>query len=301
LTTTIAGKYALEVTRYEPLAQGVGNSNYLINTDQGKHILTVFEIKPARVTYLRKILLLLEKHSFPAPRVKYRNDGSVLAKYQEKAVMIKPYIRGQVLKDLNEGQVYQAGTALAELHEIPAPQYLPAQHVYVEKFYPKVMEQEFGQVYREWARKRHRNILENLPAKLPVGLVHGDLFCDNLLFEDGNFKAILDFEEVSRIYKVFDLGMAIVGICTEDTEIMVDKARALVAGYQDIRLLAEAEVDSLQDFIEWAAVLTSVWRFWKYKIDMPDIEKPRKYTQMVDIAKNASAIPKDDFKAAVFS
>ena len=82
---------------------------------------------------------------------------------------------------------------------------------------------------------------------------------------------------------------------------VIDKARALLAGYQEIRLLAESEVDSLQYFVEWAAVLTSAWRFWKYKIDMPNAKKPRKYTQMVEIAKNTSAIPRDEFKAAVFS
>jgi len=149
--------------------------------------------------------------------------------------------------------------------------------------------------------QRYRYLIEKLPSQLPVGLVHGDIFYDNVLFEDENFKAILDFEDVSRIYKIYDLGMAIVGLCSEGTDIVIKKVRALVDGYQEVRLLEDIEKDSLQLCIEWAAILTSTWRFWKYKIDTPDVDKSEKYMQMVDIAKNTSVIPKGEFKKAIFS
>ena len=106
---------------------------------------------------------------------------------------------------------------------------------------------------------------------------------------------------MSRIYKIYDLGMAVVGLCTEGTNIVIKKVRALVDGYQEVRLLEDIEKDSLQLCIEWAAILTSTWRFWKYKIDSPDVDKSEKYMQMVDIAKNTSVIPKVEFTKAIFS
>jgi homoserine kinase type II len=126
------------------------------------------------------------------------------------------------------------------------------------------------------------------------------LFFDNVLFEDEKIKAILDFEDVCRIYKVFDLGMAAVGICTEGTKTELNQVRALVNGYQEVRLLEKIEKDSLQIFIECAAILTSTWRFWKYNLDEPDIEKSNKYLQMVKIAENVSLIPKMLFMSTVF-
>jgi homoserine kinase type II len=297
----IAGRYKLQNFGYEPIEQGAGNSNYLLNTNHGKYILTVFEIEPIRAAHMINILLLLEKHDYPAPRLIKMANGEVLTKYHEKSVLVKPYITGYVAAELDDEKAKQVGLALAKLHEIPAPDYLPDKHSYLENAYPTFMEQEIDRNYRTWVGQRIRYIIEKLPSQLPVGLVHGDIFYDNVLFEDENFKAILDFEDVSRIYKIYDLGMAVVGICTEGTNIVIKKVRAFLDGYQEVRLLKEIEKDSLQLCIEWAAILTSTWRFWKYNIDMPDADKSEKYMRMVYIAKNASAIPKEEFKMAVFS
>jgi len=296
----IATKYALNLIDFDPIDQGFANTNYLINTKQGKYIFTVFEIDPTRVSRMSKLLVLLEKYDFPAPRLKSMRNGGVLTNYQEKPVLIKPYITGKVIDALDSEKIGQVGTALAKLHEVPAPDFLPSAHTYVEQTYPEVMEQEIDQEYKKWVENKHSLIIRKIPLGLPIGLVHGDIFSDNVLFEDEKFKALIDFEDASRIYKVFDLGMAIVGLCTEETEIVIEKAKALVKGYQEIRLLEELEIDCLQIFIEWAAVLTSTWRFWKYNINMPDIENASKHLQMVNIAENANAIPREEFINALF-
>ena len=297
----IAGRYELQIFNYEPIEQGAGNSNYLLNTNHGKYVLTVFEIEPNRVVYISKVMLLLEKHKFPAPRLQKLANGEVLTKYHEKSVLVKSYITGYVEAEIDNEKVKQVGSALAKLHEIPVPDYLPDKHSYVEITYPKFMEQEIDRNYKTWVEQRYRYLIEKLPSQLPVGLVHGDIFSDNVLFENENFKAILDFEDVSRIYKIYDLGMAVVGLCSEGADIVIKKVRALVDGYQEVRLLEDIEKDSLQLCIEWAAILTSTWRFWKYKIDTPDVDKSEKYMQMVDIAKNTRVIPKGEFKKAIFS
>jgi homoserine kinase type II len=94
--------------------------------------------------------------------------------------------------------------------------------------------------------------------------------------------------------------MAVVGTCTEGTKTDLNKVRSLVKGYQEVRLLEQKEKDSLQIFIECASILTSAWRFWKYNLDEPDIEKSDKYLQMVKIAKEVSIIPKMIFMNTVF-
>jgi homoserine kinase type II len=243
---------------------------------------------------------LLEKNDFPAPRLERISNGDVVTEYQDKLVALKQHISGQVVEDLDTKQVAQVGSALAKLHEIPAPSNLSRRHTYVKTTYPQVMKQEKNISYKKWVSGRRKLILASIPSALPVGIIHGDLFTDNLLFEDGEFKAIIDFEDVSQIPKIFDLGMTIVGICTNDTEIDLNKSRALVKGYQEIWPLEDVEKKSLKAFVEWTAILTSTWRFWKYNIDTPNTGYSKKYVQMVDIAKNVKAIPINIFNEAMF-
>ena len=139
-----------------------------------------------------------------------------------------------------------------------------------------------------------------IPDGLRTGLIHGDVFYDNVLFERGKFKALIDFEEGCHYYQAFDIGMGIVGLCTGETTVEMDKARALVAGYESIRLLEEIERVSLQLLVEYAAIATSYWRFWKYHIHTPIREYADKHWQMVRVAQGMSVVPANRFVATVF-
>ena len=70
------------------------------------------------------------------------------------------------------------------------------------------------------------------------------------MFDKGKFKAIIDFEEACVYYRIFDLGMAIVGLCAQGNEIKIGKTKALLGGYQDQTRLKRQERKYLQLFIE---------------------------------------------------
>ena len=209
--------------------------------------------------------------------------------------MLKHYIAGEVVDDLDQGQLKQLGSALAKLHQIPAPLGLPDQHGYMQKEVPQVLKERSDHNFTRWIAGRYRQLILQIPNQLPIGLIHGDLYFDNALFEGKRLKAILDFEDVCHYHKAFDIGMAIVGLCREDKHINLDKARSVVRGYQNSRLLEGAEWESLQVFTELAAILTSTWRFWKYNIDLIGTQKSNNYLEMVQIAKQIAAIPKSEF------
>jgi hypothetical protein len=78
------------------------------------------------------VLRLLEKHEYPAPRLRKLANGGVLTKYHEKSVLVKPYIAGHVEAEIDNEKAKQVGSAVAKLHEIPAPDFLPDEHSYVE-------------------------------------------------------------------------------------------------------------------------------------------------------------------------
>jgi len=297
----ISSKYELKVIDYEPIEEGEGNSSYLVRTNQKQYVLTVFEIEHIRVVNLSKLLRLLEEYEFPTTRIQKSANGDAITSFQGKPVLIKQYIAGQVIIDLDENMVGQVGAAIARLHKIPNPDYLPDQLAYGLQTFPTIMRKGIDLKYENWLAQRYEILTKEKPSGLPRGLIHGDVFYDNVLFEGKTFKALIDFEDACHYYKVFDLGMAVVGLCTEDFKVGLTKVHSLVGGYQNIRVLEEKEKEALQLFIEYAAIAMSSWRFWKYNIDAPTAEKSDKHWEMVKIAKAARAIPKAKFMNKVFA
>ena len=297
----IAGTYALTVVSFEPIDGGAANSSYALHTQQGDYVLTVFEQKSwAEVVRIGHLLRLLADYAFPTTRLRAPTTGGLATKYRDKPVMVKPYIAGQVVKDLKTTMVAQVGVAMARLHQVPVPGFLPDHHSYGLDVFSEVIDRNINPAYERWLAEQRAYLARSIPSDLPRGLIHGDVFYDNVLFEGRQFRALIDFEEACHYYQVFDLGMAIVGLCAEGTTIALDKASALVHGYQQVRSLAEREKETLQLFVEYAATATSFWRFWKYHIDTPTVQKADTYRQMARLAEEVGAIAKARFWEAIF-
>jgi homoserine kinase type II len=292
--------YGLAVLDFEPIEAGASNSNYVLHTRQGRYVLTFFDDKTLdHATRLARLLLLLEEYEFPAPRLLPPVEGGLIVTREGKAVMVKAYIAGEVHHDLDQAMLRQIGAAMARLHQVPVPEFLAHKQTYGRECLPDVVDQNVDPEYETWVASRFAELERRLPRELPSGLIHGDLFYDNVLFVDGELEAIIDLEEAIYHYKGFDLGMGIVGTCCRDSAVVLDKARALVDGYRRVRELEEGEKKALQSFCEYAATSVSCWRFWKYHVDMPSAEKADKHRHMVRIAENIRSIPRERFWDAV--
>jgi homoserine kinase type II len=220
--------------------------------------------------------------------------------------MLKDYIEGQVVEQLDETMLSQVGREAARLNTIPSPDYLLTNHPYGRQLFPRVVGLNIDAKYESWLAEEIDYLEQHIAVNLPRGLIHGDLFYDNLLFDPlsgmpGGFKAIIDFEEACHYHLIFELGMGIVGACVNDITINLDKARALVDGYQQVRPLAQIEKESLQLFARYAAVATSYWRFNKYIIEESSEDRAGHHWQMVQIAKEVAEISTTRFFDAIFS
>ena len=157
----ILGKYNLKPIDYKSIEQGVGNTNYLVRTEHNHYILTIFEIEHIRVRNLSRLLYLLEKYEFPTTRIRKLANGDVLTRHQGKPTLLKPYIVGLVVKKLDEDMFSQVGAAMASLHEIPSPDYLPDQHPYGLETFPRVMDKGINLEYENWLSQRYDFLMKN--------------------------------------------------------------------------------------------------------------------------------------------
>jgi homoserine kinase type II len=297
----LADHYDLPAFKFEPLNGGNGNSSYLLYTQNTTYVLTVCDDKVYdEVFKMGQLLLLLEANNIPCTRLIKQANNDILTTYQDKAVMLKGYIQGEVIEVLNAKQMLSLGCKVARLNQIPAPDYMPTDHPYGRSHFIKAVGTNIDVKYEALLHKEMAYLAQNISDELPRGLIHGDLFNDNMLFEQGQFKAIIDFEEACHYYFVFELGMAIVGCCVTGTIVDLKRVRALVDGYQQVRSLQEIEKQSLQMFIHYAAVATSYWRFNQYNVENPCEDKAGHHWQMVKVAVGVAEVSKAGFYERVF-
>ena len=101
----------------------------------------------------------------------------------------------------------------------------------------------------------------------------------------------MDFEEACYYYRIFDLGMAVVGLCCEQGEIICSKIQALINGYNHVGKLSKIEGDNLKAFIVYAATATAFWRFRQFNVLFPSEELSDSYIEMKNIADQILLIP----------
>jgi len=253
------------------------------------------------VENMGQLLLLLQEHDFPSTRIMTLNGGDIITAFQGHTIMMKAYIEGEVLENLDATMLNQVGAALATLHQIPAPSYLPSNYIGEHSVYARVKGCNIDIKYETWLHEKIACLEKNIPPSIPRALIHGDLFFDNVLFEKNSFQAIIDFEDATHYYAAYDLGMAIIGCCATSETIDLDKSRALVQGYQQLRSLLQDEKESLQLFVRYAATITSCWRFCKYNIDSVYATRADLHWQMVELEEAIDKIPKAEFLQAIFS
>ena len=297
----IAASYDLTMVDYDPIVAGAANSNYLVRAQQASYVLTVFEDTTlAQTVEHGRLLSLLKEYAFPSPRPLLAVNGEIAIEHNDKPVMMKEYVVGRVYRYPDKTMLHQVGTAMATLHQVPGPDFLSIRQPYGVQKYSSIQGQEIDTEYEDWIAKRLPYLEQEKPQGLPRGLIHGDVFYDNVLFEGTELKAIIDFEDATYEDKVFDLGMGIVGLCREGQGVVLEKARALITGYEQIQQLEEGEKTALQLYLEYAATTVSCWRFWKYHIDAPSAENADKHWQMVRVAERLRNIPKEHFLETVF-
>jgi len=105
----------------------------------------------------------------------------------------------------------------------------------------------------------------------------------------------MDFEESTYYYRVYDIGMTLVGTCTFDRQLNFEKAQHLLKGYQSKNTLTEQEKNALRAFTVYAATATAFWRFMNYNFVRPDESEKDRYKEMQDVAIHVMEIPARKF------
>ena len=212
-------------------------------------------------------------------------DGSQMAIKDGVAWTLLPFVKGGIL-GLDEVSLRSLGETQARMHLIPRADCFPTSYRMGFELFEEVfsLSSRMGVTdpFVEMLSSQAAEIRSEFPSDLPIGVLHGDLFPDNVIGNEGRVSAILDLEEAWVGPMAFDLAMSFVGFGWDGTVPAWGRWRALFDGYQSVRSLTHDEVDSLPFLHRFATLSIAAWRFWKHNLSEPDESLSERYVEMVD-------------------
>jgi homoserine kinase type II len=247
---------------YKGIAEGVENTNYLLHTEKGPFFLTLYEkrVAPTDLPFFLGLMEHLARAGLTPTPVRDR-QGRLLRELAGKPAALVTFLEGVWLRRPQPEHCRALGRAMAELHlagqgfrfhRVNAlgvagwrPLYARFQSR-ADEIAPGLaatIELELDRLERSW------------PRDLPQGIVHADLFPDNVLFLGNRLSGLIDFYFACDDALSYDIAVTLNAWCFEaDHAFNIDKARALLAGYQSVRRLNAAEREALPLLARGAAL-----------------------------------------------
>ncbi len=284
--------YAIgEPLKIKDIHEGYGNSNFKLTTTKGVYLLKICDEKNTDQLHNQVTLLEhLHKHAYPTvyPILQKNNEAIYIS--NDYYVMIYPFLNGRT-PDPSEQVSKQIGEALATLHSIlPIPELpsFPMGITEISPFLEQVKETQFVRhPFVTWLKSELEWIRPELDKPLPTGLLHGDMFLDNTLFDGERMVAILDFEEVCHDKMLIDVAMTIIGCCyNSQHQLDITSVHGFLEAYNRNRPLSDEEWNCLDCYVHYAALCIAFWRFRQFNIHHPDESRTDKYFEMIKRSTN---------------
>ncbi|MBW8814908.1 MAG: homoserine kinase [Caulobacterales bacterium] len=248
---------------FKGIAEGVENSNFLLETETGRYFLTVYEkrVREEDLPFFLGLMRWLGEHGFPSATPIADRRGEILKRVRGKPCALVSFLSGLSVRRPGVAHCREAGMSLAQLHlagagfpmrrenDLGQPHWAPmfaglqAQADALKPGLAAVIGRDLDHLGAAW------------PKGLPEGVIHADYFPDNVFFQGGKFAAAFDFYFACTDALAYDVAVALNAWCFEpDGSFNITAARALVAGYESVRPLSGAERAALPVLAHGAAM-----------------------------------------------
>lgn len=272
--TTILTKYNLIPLHYEGIKDGILNTNYLIFTAKGKFVLRVLEGHRSYEAEKEELDFLLELNDIiPCSLPCSTKDGKILIEYNGKMMTLFYFIEGEKLTEINEHFLSQICILLGKMHLFSKNKILNRKTRIDEKYYFSKIDMTKVPI----AEDEKKNLLSLYKkvsmidfSSLPCGVIHNDIFPDNILIKDGFISGIIDFNDSSYAPFIFDLGIVInywIRIKNFSPETEKKYIEVFLTSYESIRKLSTIEKSLLDMGILKMALAFIFLRINKFSVE----------------------------------
>jgi len=270
-------KYNLgELINYKGIQEGIENTNYFIKTSKGKFILTVYEkrVEEKDLPFFMSLMRNLFDANFPSPEPIINKNGNYITEIFEKKAAVVTFLDGSAKKNLSPSDCHKVGIQAAKLHLITKNLAGKRENKLSvnswRKIYKKV-QKDCSKIHPNLAKTIEKSLGEienNWPKNIPSGIIHADLFPDNIFFKDGKLTGVIDFYFSCYDFYVFEIAICLNALCfegqKENLSFNVTKAKKFIDGYSSIKKLTEEEKKFLKILCQGAAMRFLLTRVFDY-------------------------------------
>jgi homoserine kinase type II len=248
---------------FKGIAEGVENSNFLLQTDRSTYILTLYEkrVSADDLPFFLNLLEHLAKKGIPCPVPLRSRDGAASTVVRDRPAALLSFLDGLSLSHPRASHCAAAGAALAALHRAGsdfATRRANSLSLTGWRRLAKSVGARADQVETGLTRLIAENLaaLEDVwPTDLPTGIIHADLFPDNVLFLNGKVSGLIDFYFACDDFYAYDLAVMINAWCFEQGgRFSRARSQSLIASYMEERRLSAQELGALPILARGAAL-----------------------------------------------
>ena len=288
-----------KIISFKGIKKGIENTNYLLKTKNKKLILTLFEkrVQKKDLPFFMNLMDKLSKYKINCPEPQRNKKGSFLIKIKNKTGSIVSFVEGKDKLKLNPKNCYEIGQNIARLHRASKKIKLYRKNSLSLKEWPKIlnkignkskiispnlnglMKNTFSEIKNKW------------PKNLPYGIIHADLFIDNIFFKKNKFHGYIDFYFACNDFLMYEIAICINALCFDkkNNKFIFNKKKStnLIKGYSKIRKFSVKEKKSLNVLCRGAALRYLLTRTYDYlntpKSAIIKIKNPREYIQKLKV------------------
>ena len=288
---------------FQGIKKGIENTNYLLKSKNKKYILTIFEkrVSEKEIPFFMKLMEGINNSNINCPKPLENNKGKYLFKLKNKTACIVSFIKGKDKKKLNLKNCYDIGKMIAQMHlSTKRIKLYRKNSMGVKNLYPllnsiKFKSKKFTNI-EKFLKINFKDIKKKWPKKLPNGIIHGDLFIDNIFFNNNKLSGIIDFYFAANDYYMYEIAICVNALCFDKSKnvfiLNKKKVKNLIKGYESIKKISSKEKRSLNILCRGAAMRYFLTRLYDYtntpKTALIKIKDPREYYQKLIIHNKLS-------------
>ena len=300
----ILSNYSIgKLKSFTGIQEGIENTNYYLLVEGKKYILTIYEkrVNPKDLPFFSELMSGLNDKKYKCPVPIFNNKNITISDYKGKKLMIVSFLEGKAKQVLTPNDCKQVGVEVARMHEITKDfrikrnnnlsitswrnlfNSIKNQCAKINKDLPNLIEANLIDVEKNW------------PKNLPSGIIHADLFSDNIFFKNEKFNGIIDFYFSCNDFYSFEIAICFNALCfdgqKDNLSFNVTKAKNFIDGYSKIRKLSEEEKKSIKVLSQGAALRFLLTRVFDalntVEGAIVKIKDPLEYLKRLEFHKNS--------------